>query len=753
MLEAPEYRPAWAVAHLVTSLEAEEREQRFRDLLDRSQHLLEAGELATARIALGQARAIPGYERAPESLETLAEVDALYPRAGLADAWEEQVLRGHDDAVTALALATLALRVVSCGRDHRLIVWDWSRGRASGEIQLPSIPQAACIIGDEQVVATADLDNKIRIWDLESGLPTRELTGHEARIHDLAGEPRGRWLLSVDIDGAARLWDADTGACRHQLSGHIGQVHACALSPDGRLAATGGDDGSLLVWDLESGRSTGGLEGHEAAIGHLAWSTDGRYLLSSGGDGVRLWDLPSGRCLRSIEPAGTPPSCAALSPDGRFAAVGESGGAVSLWRLRDRRRLRLFEGHTGSVSALDFTRDGRRLITSGDDGTVRVWYLEWEPELCAIVEWDRAALPHLDIFLVQHTPEGGGLPRWTDEDIRRLLSDLQHRGLGWIRPDGVRTKLEEMARGRVERPSIQAPSAGRQLRTPTPRARERRREFLFRSLGAAAVCIVLLLVGSQLWSFRQLHLDYREAKEIRSHNLAVLLAPTVTSRRAPCDRERLPQYLDDYTTPTDSLKDWSAANHCLVVLADPRSVAPLLETVREKQQRPPPITGIQIGADRRQVMDQVRRAMSGGLETERAVQSLLARMGRPVVISLTGFLDDPIPEVRDAAGGALALAGTEDSIAALVSRVNDRDAIVRRAVSKQVQNLAISDHLDIEEAFEIAMEMATDEDPEVRLAIAERLGIFSGARPRALARQLLADSNPEVATAALVYTR
>jgi WD40 repeat protein/HEAT repeat protein len=751
MTEAPEYRPAWAVAHLVSSLEAEERAQRYRDLLDRSQHLVEAGEFETARLVLGQARAIPGYERAPESLAILAEVDALYPRAGLADAWEEELLQGHDDAVTVLALAPLAERVVSGGRDQRLVAWNWRRGEAIGEIQLPSIPQAACFVGDQQLVATADLDNRVRIWDLDSGALLRECVGHGALIQDLSGEPRGRWLLSVDVDGSGRVWDADSGACRHHLEGHLGRIHACALGPDGRTAATGGDDGILLLWDLETGQSTGGLEGHTAAVGHLAWSTDGRYLLSSGDDGVRLWDLPSGRCLRSVELEGGSPGCVTLSPDGRFFAVAESGGAVSLWRLRDRRRLRLFEGHTGPVSALSFTRDGRRLISSGEDGAVRVWYLEWEPEPCPIVEWDRAALPHLEVFLAQHTPEAGGLPRWTDDDVRRLLSDLQHRGLGWIRPDGVRSRLEEIARGKIERPSTPAPSPRRQLRKPTPRAREHRRRLFLRSLGAAAVGIIFLLVGSQIWSYSRLHLDYREAKQLRSYNLALLLAPTVTSRRAPCDRDRLPQYLDDYTTPTDSLKDWSAANHCLVELADPRSVAPLLATVREKQQRPPPITGIQIGSDRRQVMDQVRRAMSGGLETERAVQSLLARMGQPVIISLIGFLDDEIPEVRDAAAGALALAGTDDSIDALVQRANNPSVEVRRAVSKQIRNLAISDRLDIEQAFAIAEEMASDEDQEVRLAIAERLDIFAGARPRALARQLLADSDPEVGTTAIKH--
>jgi hypothetical protein len=41
-----------------------------------------------------------------------------------------------------------------------------------------------------------------------------------------------------------------------------------------------------------------------------------------------------------------------------------------------------------------------------------------------------------------------GLPVWAEEDFQRLLMDLGHRGYGWLRPDRVRKKLEQMAGSR-----------------------------------------------------------------------------------------------------------------------------------------------------------------------------------------------------------------------------------------------------------------------------------------------------------------
>ena len=37
-----------------------------------------------------------------------------------------------------------------------------------------------------------------------------------------------------------------------------------------------------------------------------------------------------------------------------------------------------------------------------------------------------------------------GKPAWNDEDFKNLLKELLHHGYGWLRPEGVRKKLEEM---------------------------------------------------------------------------------------------------------------------------------------------------------------------------------------------------------------------------------------------------------------------------------------------------------------------
>lgn len=75
---------------------------------------------------------------------------------------------------------------------------------------------------------------------------------------------------------------------------------------------------------------------------------------------------------------------------------------------------------------------------------------DWDYVFPDAADWDEGARPHLDIFLSLHRrlkDDGPTLvdqPQWNDDDFGQLITQLQHRGFGWLRPEGVRRELEKM---------------------------------------------------------------------------------------------------------------------------------------------------------------------------------------------------------------------------------------------------------------------------------------------------------------------
>uniref|UniRef100_UPI0035B39456 WD40 repeat domain-containing protein n=1 Tax=Accumulibacter sp. TaxID=2053492 RepID=UPI0035B39456 len=97
-------------------------------------------------------------------------------------------------------------------------------------------------------------DGTLRLWDAESGLEIRSLTGHQIGVLSVAFSPDGRRLLSGSDDGTLRLWDTKSGLEIRSFAGHQVRVSSVAFAPDGRHLLSGGFDGTLRLWDAETGQ-------------------------------------------------------------------------------------------------------------------------------------------------------------------------------------------------------------------------------------------------------------------------------------------------------------------------------------------------------------------------------------------------------------------------------------------------------------------------------------------------------------------
>ncbi|MDQ3803332.1 MAG: WD40 repeat domain-containing protein [Acidobacteriota bacterium] len=159
---------------------------------------------------------------------------------------------------------------------------------------------------------------------------------------------------------------------------HTSRAYSVAFRPDGETLASGSWDGTIKLWDVASGRELRTLAGHGWGIYKIAFSPEGKQLASASRDGtVKVWDAATGANTRTLAAGPLAVKAVAWSPDGRLLASGGNNGVVKLWDAASGRELRAmrhaWRGGEGVVVSLVFSPDGKTLAAKNWDGTLSLW--------------------------------------------------------------------------------------------------------------------------------------------------------------------------------------------------------------------------------------------------------------------------------------------------------------------------------------------------------------------------------------------
>jgi len=161
--------------------------------------------------------------------------------------------------------------------------------------------------------------------------------------------------------------------------GHLDEVFSGAISPDGRYLLSGSLDTTMKLWEISTGREIRTFKGHHESVNSVVFSPDGQFALSGSGKAVRLWDIFTGRNIRTF--AGHPDTVKSVSfsPDGRLVLVG-CGRTVKLWDVSTGQDLKTYTvrkyKRPEMYSPVAFSPNGRHIASSGGwDYTIRLRYV------------------------------------------------------------------------------------------------------------------------------------------------------------------------------------------------------------------------------------------------------------------------------------------------------------------------------------------------------------------------------------------
>ena len=249
-------------------------------------------------------------------------------------------------------------RVLGLSENYKIKLWDTATLRELPGLTVPTsinIPQADAFLSfteDGKRIATGGVGTDTIIWETETGKRLSTMNGRTNMAYNVAFSADGMELIS----GGRTRWDLRTGRGLRITPDTTEKTYGTA-SPDGRVVALRGANTNVLtIVESPSGRELQKLTpaGDVGQIQRLRFSADSSLLAViygplenqqpsptvsfTRGAQVKIWDVKTGRELRSIEPS-------ELSMEAEFTANARSlvilgMGHISLWDVQSGSKLR-----------------------------------------------------------------------------------------------------------------------------------------------------------------------------------------------------------------------------------------------------------------------------------------------------------------------------------------------------------------------------------------------------------------------------
>ncbi|MBM7054291.1 caspase, EACC1-associated type [Streptomyces durocortorensis] len=278
--------------------------------------------------------------------------------------------------------------IAASGYDGFLTVWNTRTKKQVARFYEGETDVIGLAFKPHSSILAAETSRGVQLWDLNHARPEGHLPlVQDATPHGVKFTRRAAGLITTGRKGTVQ-WknpgDSEQSAKAVKVyTDHPGEN--VALSPDGTTVATSAPAPRLAeidLWDLSSGKLIRTLRGHARGISSLAFSADGTMLVSGAGRAsvnnsgspdteALLWDTASGTIRTKLTGHTGGVWAVSFNPDGSSIATADGAGTVRLWEPRAGRLTRVLYGSRGIPSSLAFDHSGTTLVGSADG--LSVW--------------------------------------------------------------------------------------------------------------------------------------------------------------------------------------------------------------------------------------------------------------------------------------------------------------------------------------------------------------------------------------------
>lgn len=261
-----------------------------------------------------------------DSQSVLIHNGVLVKLISIQDGTETQIALKPKTSPTNATIDRSGVVYINRTVDGMIVVSKREQGQ-SRQIVTTTIPNGekylawSAVLPESQIFVGVQYEGEVHFWDCEGHFTLQksaELAEEHLTIagrHDslptcLAWSADERIVATADSNGVVTLWDVANRKELRRLKQHPSTVHSLALSPDGRLLLTGcgvvskaasesaglSDDYSIRLWNVDTGRQLAVVGSHKDTVTGLSFGGDATEAVSCSNDNtVCLWKLPTAK--------------------------------------------------------------------------------------------------------------------------------------------------------------------------------------------------------------------------------------------------------------------------------------------------------------------------------------------------------------------------------------------------------------------------------------------------------------------------
>lgn len=208
-------------------------------------------------------------------------------------------IKAHSDIANRVNFNHAGTKIVTCGYDEKLNVWDVETGNNLLTYNNGTKIWDCHFLNDDNRIIFSDNKGKVKIINSTSQNIEKEFynSDYKMKISNVAVNSDETYIATAQMDGNASIWDVNSGERIKQVShGRDYVINHVAFginySNNQQLLITACNDYTARTWSVPTGDSVAVLKEHNNTVTMASFNFDGTRILTASMDSTaKVWNL------------------------------------------------------------------------------------------------------------------------------------------------------------------------------------------------------------------------------------------------------------------------------------------------------------------------------------------------------------------------------------------------------------------------------------------------------------------------------